>query len=1398
MSQWGGTPRSPNNSSPSSPTTAQHEKKDSTVTSFTPSASTANFHDLASSSPTPRPRARSEAPRPSSRPVSMLMTYQPPIMGVDQDTPAELQPIFTFLNSHANKLYQEGYFLKLHDLDSRGRPSPDRTWVECFAQLVGTVLSLWDAAALDAAGEDGEVVPMFINLSDASIKMIESLPMNGQTGGSLQNVLSISTAANNRYLLHFNSLSSLTQWTASIRLAMFEHATLQEAYTGSIIAGKGKMLNNIRQIMERSRFITEDWVRVRFGAGTPWRRCWCVISPPNEKEYQKLQKSLKKRPIYDRTTPILKGDVKFYNTKKVTKKTHPIVTITDAFSCYAIYPQSKPLIEQSTLIKLEGIVTAHEQQDSTTESSVFVMPEVHPAVSGFEIMLRWLFPVYDTFGLYGRPSRLVADVRDARSLMFALPNSRRYGYLDILDVAGLIHEKGSSNWSEQEWRKQMKSLTSHRMTNGFMEGRRTTGRAGGRRATESGAGTVTPTRNGSVRFDEIASTPSSPRRGSPTRPGGTASPISAPQRVDSAPPGGAFAPPPGHQRSVSEAQGYRKYQAETPSRLSHEENAVDTPPAPPAHGTRAGVAQGEAMTYAVGLNGMPHSGDSPEREPLVTEQQLASDVDAMHLQPTSPPPGPVAAPPAMAHNPRGRPQTKLYPPSQLHRAPSDIDEATLAQMRDANQQADAVVGASPRSRSSEATRSAGFRQPQAQFGALQRDYMHPGGMPADGLNHPKIMQSRNQMGFGGAQNLPTIPASPYVDDSQFPNGPVGSLAGPPVPTHGQSVPTQQEERTAPPHDSSNATAVADPLGQNLLKPKHSISRKPVGSSSPASSKENLSRQGATALHVDAGQDDIARSESMTSSLGSLRNHIIDENALDAIIGQQVDPALRRQGTKHTVGSASIYSDNSTSTPDYASTIEEEELPPQRSVDKPRMGVMKTVGRADGSPARVNAGDTTHPSGTPMVPTTNIPNIDFGPTYALRPDGQAAAGGSTSPAGHTRNRSTDHLSSANSPLRDTPQEEKRSSYFGGRTTPSPNIRPESRSPIERTDSPNRNSVLWQPAQATAEDVSKRQSLTPEQWVQYRASMAAVPIYSHHQRQGSHTPTPPGSRNASGDWTQNRSPSRTDLVPRPASRNELSTSRPASRQDMLNQRDSRELLQQRPSSRGSGMLLANRNENDPAAHLSAREQEYVARASGSPLINLAQNAPRTASNDSGSGLIGAIAQREQDRQRARAGMSSAAIQNAVQANIVNQQREERRQQQLRQQQALEQQRLQEHQRAVEQQRILMEQQRLVEQERARQQSAAVQAAQAAQVQWQQQQVAQMQQMQMQQQQQQQQQMMMNMQRGSWYGGQVPATPPQQQHMPGAWPGQPGTPGQLTPGPGQYGYGYFQQQQQQGGRR
>ena len=57
--------------------------------------------------------------------MSMIQTYQPPVMEVGQDTLPELQRIFMFLNSHSNKLYQEGYFLKFHDTDTRTLMLPD-------------------------------------------------------------------------------------------------------------------------------------------------------------------------------------------------------------------------------------------------------------------------------------------------------------------------------------------------------------------------------------------------------------------------------------------------------------------------------------------------------------------------------------------------------------------------------------------------------------------------------------------------------------------------------------------------------------------------------------------------------------------------------------------------------------------------------------------------------------------------------------------------------------------------------------------------------------------------------------------------------------------------------------------------------------------------------------------------------------------------------------------------------------------------------------------------------------------------------------------------------------------------------------------------------------------------
>jgi len=125
MSTWSSQP--PAAESPTSPTFAETPVVSTPTKStkrysqdYVASPTAAVLEHYVTDSPPPSATTRERAnSRPSSRPVSMVYTYQPPLMEVAQDTLPELQPIFTFLNSHSNKLYQEGYFLKLHDLDAR-------------------------------------------------------------------------------------------------------------------------------------------------------------------------------------------------------------------------------------------------------------------------------------------------------------------------------------------------------------------------------------------------------------------------------------------------------------------------------------------------------------------------------------------------------------------------------------------------------------------------------------------------------------------------------------------------------------------------------------------------------------------------------------------------------------------------------------------------------------------------------------------------------------------------------------------------------------------------------------------------------------------------------------------------------------------------------------------------------------------------------------------------------------------------------------------------------------------------------------------------------------------------------------------------------------------------------
>ena len=1062
---------------------------------------------------------------------------------------------------------------------------------------------------------------------------------------------------------------------------MFEHATLQEAYTGSLVAGKGRLLNNIKIIMERIRFKHEDWARVRFGAGTPWRRCWCVISPPDEKEVHQQQKALKKKSAYDRAIPILKGNIKFYDTKKIKKGTRPIATINDAYSAYAIYPQSKPLIDQSTLVKVEGTITIHSMPETTTEGFVFVMPESHPAVTGFEMMLRWLIPLYDVYGLYGRPNRLIADVLDVRSLMFAMPQTKRYGYLDILDVAQLIHEPGSQSWSEKEWRSRLKELTASRQTMYQADG----GRPRSRASSYRGHRNSLPSRSGTLRFDDSASIKSAHSMR------GEVPPMPPPHHTDSAPPGaGPFEPPRanGHQRSVSETafatpsrkQRSQRYAQEshpyTPSRLSQEqarpytqdgqqsfapsrvsleqtrpnEHGGPLPPIPPAHGipVAAQARNPQLQRYMVEQDGVQERNSSESESRTRTPVSVDGQSIDQGLRPSSPP-KPVAAPPAFVHEPGAKPQKRPALSPEMRRATSRMSVTTLAQLADAGQ-------LSPNGSIAAAGAAAAWNaEGQRRNGRTSEDHGHRGVI--DNVTGSRTNADRYTT-FEGVVLADAGRTPLHVQDQRRFDLPInGSYHGAQDQSpsqHGLGLPHSSTSRGVSPlsqssahspilesdqHYPTSSSGAAEDRRPDMKRSStsHSITRKPVPSRSPAREPPPLPPAEPSS---PAGR----------SSLESLRKHVVDEDALAHVRSYTMESTQSHQPSVE----ESVYDDDSTTSPDYASTRRSTETRRSKpSMDRPRVGVLKTVGTVEPEQKELVVGDARYQSGS-SKPEINpaIPSVDFGPTLAYDPRkaSRPGTGGTMTPQPQINDGAPSPErftpSPQPSPREGSPGDKPRSGSIPTsrlangpyERSPSRNLHtPEghNRTPSTGSDADNTRTIAWQPA-AVGGSPGSRQSITPEQFVQQRATASRVtPIYAHGRKQQG-APSPSGSRHPSG---------------------EIPTQQHGRQSSFAKD------LPPRPNSRATSTMM-NAPSGDVSAHLSAREQEHVARVTGSPLINMAGNSPRQGQGPPGGGLVGAIEAREKEKRDMREGVSSHMVQHAIaqrqQHNQAQQQQQQQRQQ------------------------------------------------------------------------------------------------------------------------------------------
>jgi CCR4-NOT transcriptional complex subunit CAF120 len=447
-----------------------------------------------------------------------------------------------------------------------------------------------------------------------------------------------------------------------------------------------------------------------------------------------------------------------------------------------------------------------------------------------------------------------------------------------------------------------------------------------------------------------------------------------------------------------------------------------------------------------------------------------------------------------------------------------------------------------------------------------------------------------------------------------------------------------------------------------MQSTYSESTNPNSTSRPDQSRETQPNADA---HADADAPPLATplSDDDGSRLNSLQDAFIDHEALERMLDNN-----DRTNTMHSATSTE---------PDYASTVSsnhEERTP----VERPRAGKLKTVGNPDLAQHEPKYGrlDTWQHERT--ANKSSVPNINFGPTYVYKPTGRPGTGGDTGPSpvdDRNMSGSTDRLRSSGrlTPGGISPVENYRQSYFGG-VADGDNSRGHSRN----------QSVVWTPSGGSPGH-QQRQSLTPEQWVQQRAAMAAQPHYppqgpalaQHHrtassssfnvqQLRKSMTKTPPPfarARTPSGDWTnmvqdQRTPPSRphsrsasTHLNNQPAP-----PSRPLSRSagTYLNQPSAaaQPTPPSRPNSRSAGVYLNPPSgflTNPQSTNLSAREQMHVARATGTPLLDTVANArKKKQQEDESLGLVGAIGAREREKAAMKTGhRSSMVVENAIRA-------------------------------------------------------------------------------------------------------------------------------------------------------
>jgi len=114
------------------------------------------------------PNHQPQEQRPSTSPVPV--NRQSPQLSPQTPTlHPEIRSIVNLTAAHAHKIYFSGPLVRRIERQPDGtRPSRDEGWTDVWAQLGGTILSIWDTKQIqEASKENRQVPPTYMNITDA-------------------------------------------------------------------------------------------------------------------------------------------------------------------------------------------------------------------------------------------------------------------------------------------------------------------------------------------------------------------------------------------------------------------------------------------------------------------------------------------------------------------------------------------------------------------------------------------------------------------------------------------------------------------------------------------------------------------------------------------------------------------------------------------------------------------------------------------------------------------------------------------------------------------------------------------------------------------------------------------------------------------------------------------------------------------------------------------------------------------------------------------------------------------------------------------------------------------------------------------------------------------------------